>query len=88
MKIEAELGCRQWISKKISINTQELDHVLETKKYNISDFNDEKLINERIEKMIDVYGRQTISLKRVDIDESYPRAIRENKIKYKTKFKN
>jgi hypothetical protein len=33
--------------------------------------------------MIDVYGRQTINLKRVDIDESYPRAIRENKIKYK-----
>jgi hypothetical protein len=33
--------------------------------------------------MIDVYGRQTIGLKRVDIDESYPRAIRENKIKYK-----
>ena len=73
----------QSISKKISINTQELDHVLETKKYNISDFNNEKLINERIEKMIDVYDRQTISLKRVDIDESYPRAIRENKIKYK-----
>ncbi len=34
----------QLISKKISINTQELDHVLQTKEYNISDFNDEKKI--------------------------------------------
>jgi hypothetical protein len=71
------------ISKKISITTHELDHVLETKKYNIKDFNGEKIIEERIEKMIDVYGRKTISLNKVDIDESYPRVIRENKIKYK-----
>jgi hypothetical protein len=73
----------QSISKKISINTQELDHVLEEKKYNIKDFNDEKVIKDRIDNMIDVYGRKTISLKKVDIDESYPRVIRENKIKYK-----
>jgi hypothetical protein len=73
----------QSISKKISINTQELDHVLEEKKYNINDFNDEKVIKDRIDNMIDVYGRKTISLKKVDIDESYPRIIRENKIKYK-----
>ena len=33
--------------------------------------------------MMDIYGRRTITLKKVDIDESYPRAIRENKIKYK-----
>lgn len=73
----------QLISKKISINTQELDHVLQTKEYNISDFNDEKKIKERIENMMDIYGRRTINLKKVEIDESYPRAIRENIIKYK-----
>jgi len=73
----------QLISKKISINTQELDHVLQTKKYNISDFNDEKKIKERIENMMDIYGRRTINLKKVEIDESYPRIIRENIIKYK-----
>lgn len=73
----------QLISKKISINTQELDHVLQTKEYNISDFNDEKKIKERIEHMMDIYGRRTINLKKVEIDESYPRVIRENIIKYK-----
>ncbi len=73
----------QLISKKISINTQELDHVLQTKEYNISDFNDEKKIKERIENMMDIYGRRTINLKKVEIDESYPRVIRENIIKYK-----
>jgi len=73
----------QLISKKISINTQELDHVLQTKEYNISDFNDEKKIKERIENMMDIYGRRTINLKKVEIDESYPRIIRENIIKYK-----
>lgn len=73
----------QLISKKISINTQELDHVLGTKKYNISDFNDEKIIKDRIENAQDIYGRKTITLKKVKIDESYPKIIRENKIKYK-----
>ncbi len=73
----------QLISKKISINTQELDHVLGTKKYNISDFNDEKIIKDRIENTQDIYGRKTITLKKVEIDESYPKIIRENKIKYK-----
>ena len=73
----------QLISKKISINTQELDHVLQTKDYNISDFSDEKKIKKRIENMMDIYGRKNVTLKKVDIDESFPRVIRENIFKYK-----
>ncbi len=42
-----------------------------------------KKFKERIENMMDIYGRRTINLKKVEIDESYPRAIRENIIKYK-----
>jgi len=73
----------QTISKKISINTQELDHVLGSNNYNIKDLNDEKIIKERIKNLTDVYGRKTINLRKVDIDETYPKILRENQIKYK-----
>ncbi len=73
----------QTISNKISINTQELDHVLGPKNYNIKDLNDEKIIKERIKNLTDVYGRKTINLRKVDIDETYPKILRENQIKYR-----
>ncbi len=50
--------------------------------YNTKEFTDIKKIEEKISKKIDIFGRN-IQYKAIDIDESFPQYIRDNKKKFR-----
>ena len=70
------------ISKKISRFSHEIKHVLQTNEYDKISLTNEKIINNKILKLEDPYGRKNIKLAKVEIDNSYPKEIFENKDKY------
>jgi len=71
------------ISQKITLTTHELDHVLGKGNYQLKILNDEKIINKKISNLKDIYGRQDIRLKKVEIDQTYPEIIKNNTFKFR-----
>jgi len=65
-------------SKNISKKIKSFSHG----EFNLDDFTDEKKIEEKIKNQKDIFNRK-INLKKVEIDQTFPQYIIENKQKYK-----
>ena len=70
------------ISNKISRFSHEIQHVLKGTNYDENKLKDKDLINEKILKLQDPYGRDNIKLIKVNLDYTFPREILDNKKKY------
>ena len=66
------------ISNKLKRFDHEINHLLKDKKYNKDELTNLNNINSRIKSLKDPYDRKDVKLKKVIINESFPRYIVEN----------
>ena len=70
------------ISDKISRFSHEIQHVLKGTAYDENKLKNKDLINEKILKLKDPYGRDNIKLIKVNLDDTFPKEILKKKEKY------
>ena len=66
------------IKLKLSRMPGEIEHVLKDNESSKKNLLDDKLIEEKLNNLVDPYGRDDVFLKKVQIDETYPEYIFKN----------